>query len=99
MKKSIFQGSRARCGQGFADAPRGHSPFPFNNMDPGPIVSIIVHGPEGEPDRGGQAHARRASREAEEGGGRRWVAVERFGFEFQKERSFGDRIAAETKEA
>ncbi len=98
MQDDVAERGRAGRGEGFAHAPRCEPALALDDVHARRIGAVVVAGPEGEADRARDADAGGAGREADEGRGRRRVAVERLGAEACEERRRRDRVAAEAEE-
>ncbi len=98
VQDRVFQAGRAGGGHGFADPPGGHATLPFDDMDARRSAAVIIHGAEGQPQRGRHADPGRAGGQAQERGGRRRVAVEGLDPVFQEERGARQGIAPETEQ-
>ena len=98
VQDRVFQAGRAGGGHGFADPPGRHAALPLDDMDARRSAAVIIHGAEGETQRGRDADPGRAGGQAQERGGRRRVAVEGLDPVFQEERGVRQGIAPETEQ-
>ena len=53
VQDRVFQAGRAGGGHGFADPPGGHPTLPLDDMHARRTAAVIIHGAEGQPQRGG----------------------------------------------
>ena len=98
VQDRVFQADRAGGSHGFADPPRGHPTLPLDDVDTRRTAAVIIHGAEGQPQRGSNTDPRRAGGQAQERSGRGRMAVEGLDPVFQEERCFRQGITPKTEQ-